>query len=181
MKIVIAQQKGGTAKSTTALLLAVILDKAGKEFEIIDLDPQKSLTGWIDTIGLKSTRGANYQIIDTPPSVFDTETEKALNSADTVIVPSGTSVSELQVTATTLPTIKGRTKAPVRVLWSRVQSNTTAGKSLDELSQHIGADTFKQSIALRQCYQQDFIMEGWKGLNAPARDEASAFVLEVIA
>lgn len=180
MKIAVVQQKGGTAKSTTALLLAVVLERAGKTFEIIDLDPQKSLTEWLKMCGLKSTSGANYQIIDTPPSVFNEETNMILSEADQIIVPSGTSVSELQVTATTLPTIKSRTKGEVRVLWSRVQSNTTAGKSLVELSEHIGADTFKQSIALRQCYQQDFITEGWKGLNTQAREEGTSFVLEVI-
>jgi len=180
MKIAIVQQKGGTAKSTTALILAVILDKAGKEFEITDLDPQKSLTGWIEMCELKSTVGAKYQIIDTPPSVFDDKTNAILAEADEVIVPSGTSVSELQVTATTLPTIKSRTKGRIRVLWSRVQKNTTAGKSLDELSRHIGAETFSHYIGLRQCYQQEFVSDGWKGLNPKAREETSSFVLEVI-
>lgn len=180
MKVVIAHQKGGTSKSTTALLLAVVLHKAGKLFEIVDLDPQKSLTSWISMIGLESTPGANYQITDTPPSVFNIETEKQLAEADLVIVPSGTSVSELQVTASTLPTIKQRTNGKVKVLWSRVQSNTLAGRSLAEFTEQIGADAFKSTIGLRQCYQQDFLVKGWNGLNTQAREEASTFVLETI-
>lgn len=180
MKIVVAQQKGGTAKSTTSLLLAVILDKAGKEFEIEDLDPQESLSSWVSIIGVKSTKGADYKITDTPPSVFDTATEKALNDADLVIVPSGTSVSDLQVTASTLPLINSRTKGKVRVLWSKVQSNTQAGKSLKEFTEQIEAKSFKNTIGLRQCYQQDFLIKGWEGLNNQARDEASTFVLEAI-
>lgn len=180
MNIVVTHQKGGTAKSTTALILSVVLVESGNEVEIVDLDPQQSLTAWLASIGVKSTPGAKYKITDTPPSVFDAETSKALSEADRVIVPSGTSVSELQVTATTLPLIEERTNGVVKILWSRLQMNTLAAKSIAEMADQLGCQCFKAVIGQRQCYQQDFLIEGWSGLNRQAKDEVSMFTLEAI-
>jgi len=42
--IVIANQKGGTAKTTTAAALAVLLARRGTSTHLIDMDPQASLT-----------------------------------------------------------------------------------------------------------------------------------------
>ncbi|MBN2577893.1 MAG: AAA family ATPase [Pirellulales bacterium] len=45
MKIIaIANQKGGTAKTTTTAALAVLLSRGGTPVHIVDLDPQASLT-----------------------------------------------------------------------------------------------------------------------------------------
>ena len=180
MKIVVTHQKGGTAKSTTALALAVALIEAGNEIELVELDPQMSLTAWANAIGIASTPGARYTIIDTPPSVFDKKTIEALSTADRVIIPSGTSVSDLQVTASTLPLIKEQTKGSMKILWSRIQANTQAAKSIAEITDKIGYSAYKSTIGLRQCYQQDFLLKGWSGLNPQAKDEVSRFVLEAI-
>jgi len=180
MNIVIAHQKGGTAKSTTALIIAVILHRAGKKIKIIDLDSQKSLTGWIEKIGLETSEDASYTIIDTPPSMFDKQTVAALQTADKVVVPSGTSVADLEVTASSLATIEARTSGDLRILWSKVQTNTQAGKSLKELSEALERSCFNTPIVLRQCYQQQFCHVGWNALNTQAREECSNFVIELI-
>ena len=40
----IANQKGGTAKTTTAAAFAVLLARAGVPTHLVDMDPQASLT-----------------------------------------------------------------------------------------------------------------------------------------
>jgi cellulose biosynthesis protein BcsQ len=181
MNIVITHQKGGVAKSTTALIIAAVLSEVGKTFEVVDLDPQKSLTSWLNMANLESTPGGKYKITDTPPSVLDKATILALKDADIVVVPSGTSVAELQVTSSTLPLFKERTSGEIKVLWSKVQANTQAGKALESFAEQLQVSSFNSFIGLRQCYQQDFITKGWGGLNSKAKEEVSAFVLELLA
>ena len=45
MKIIaIANQKGGTAKTTTTAALGVLLSRLGLRVHLVDMDPQASLT-----------------------------------------------------------------------------------------------------------------------------------------
>ena len=59
MKIIaIANQKGGTAKTTTAAAIAVLLSRAGFHVHLVDSDPQASLT---TAFGLMDPKGLLYE------------------------------------------------------------------------------------------------------------------------
>lgn len=56
--LTIGNQKGGTAKTTTAAALAVLLSRTGQPVHVIDMDPQASLTA---AFGQSDGEGMLYQ------------------------------------------------------------------------------------------------------------------------
>jgi len=58
--IAISNQKGGTAKTTTAAALAVLLSRTGLRVHLVDSDPQASLT---TAFGLSDPRGLLYEAV----------------------------------------------------------------------------------------------------------------------
>lgn len=116
--ITVAQQKGGSGKTTLAVNLAVGFRKAGHSVALLDTDPQGSLGRWFMTrreagiedmeFSTASAWGVSYEveklrkehdyvIVDTPPKV-DADLRPALRESDLVIVP--ISASQVDVWAT---------------------------------------------------------------------------------
>jgi len=58
--LAIANQKGGTAKTTTAAALGVLLSRAGTRTHLIDMDPQASLT---TAFGQRDPKGLLYRAL----------------------------------------------------------------------------------------------------------------------
>ncbi len=124
--ITIAQQKGGTGKTTLASHLAVAWSRhGGKSVAILDVDPQGSLGEWLETrerrlgedetgLGFRTASGwgarrearsmaRDYDIviIDTPPKA-ELEVTPAMEAADLIVVPVQPSPVDLWATETTL-------------------------------------------------------------------------------
>ena len=102
--ITIAQQKGGSGKTTLAATLATAFLDVGKTVAIVDTDPQGSLGKWFMTrldakgddpklmFATATAWGINYElrslsdkadivIVDTPPKA-DSDLRPALRAAD---------------------------------------------------------------------------------------------------
>jgi chromosome partitioning protein len=106
--ITIAQQKGGSGKTTLAVNLAVAFSRMGHSVALLDTDPQGSLGRWFLArrarmqapgmdLSTASAWGVSYEceklrkttdivIVDTPPKV-DADLRPALREADLILIP----------------------------------------------------------------------------------------------
>lgn len=145
MIVTMANAKGGVAKTTGAILLAVAwVRRFEREAVVLDADPQSSASLWRDMaedagsgLGLVDVRPANLStlrrvarmgvdaglvVVDAPPQ--GRLLEEAMNVADFVIVPTSDSPLDLQQAWATMAAIPSGARAAVLV--SRAEVNTRA-------------------------------------------------------
>lgn len=141
--ITVAQQKGGSGKTTIAANLAVAFQRAGKTVALLDTDPQGSLGRWFmlrrergdpgiefataSAWGVsyecdKLRRSFDYVIVDTPPKI-DSDLKPALRESDLVVVPVSASQVDLWATEGVLDLAK-REKSDVLVVLNRAKAGT---------------------------------------------------------
>lgn len=142
--LTVAQQKGGSGKTTIAVNLAVELRRRGLGIALLDTDPQGSLGRWflsrrerLGEAGMelstasawgvgyeceKLKRQADLVIVDTPPKV-DADLRPALREADLVLVPVAASMVDLWATDGVFDLIEREGRRAVIVL-NRVKSGT---------------------------------------------------------
>ena len=84
--IAVANQKGGTGKTTTAIHLAYWLSQRGQVL-VVDADAQQSSTTWIEDLNLQG------EIINDPDELFDTVPQLG-KQYDFVVVDGPASMSE---------------------------------------------------------------------------------------
>ena len=144
--ITIAQQKGGTGKTTLAVLLALAFTNYHNlKVAIIDTDPQGSLGKWFmireekklsnDNLTFKTASlwGAQYEsktlkkdhdivIIDTPPKI-ESDARPSIESADLVLIPMAASHVDFWATGAIVEIAK---KANKKIL---IQINRSSQRS----------------------------------------------------
>jgi chromosome partitioning protein len=142
--IVIANQKGGSGKSTTTVHLAVAAEQAGDGPVVIsDTDPQGSTVDWFNQrkrAGIETPRfapltlsdlthylsalqdaGASYLFIDTAPSIGGVNPD-LFAIADLILIPLNPTPTDLRALVKGLPVIKQSAK-PFNFMLSRVRPN----------------------------------------------------------
>lgn len=148
--ITVAQQKGGSGKTTIAANLAVAFLRDGKSVALLDSDPQGSLGRWFMTrrergepgvsFSTASAWGVGYEceklkrehdivIVDTPPKV-DADLRPALRESDLVIVPVAMSQVDLWATESVLDLAR-RENRPVMVVLNRARPGTRLAGRID--------------------------------------------------
>jgi chromosome partitioning protein len=203
--ITVAQQKGGSGKTTVAVNLAVAAVRAGHSVAVIDTDPQGSLGRWFMTrlerfdgapdmeFSTASAWGVGYEvgklarehdlvIIDTPPKV-DTDLKPALRAADLVLVPVATSHVDLWATEGVLD-LADRVSVSTLLVLNRTRSGTRLGAEVAAAAAETSADLAEAQLANRIIYAETL----GQGLGAQesarrgaAQAEVDALLDEVLA
>lgn len=178
--ITVAQQKGGSGKTTLAANLAAALadSKAGsKRVAVLDIDPQHSLSRWhairlarttpATSLGFSDAAGWRMAIelerlrrdhdvvlVDSPPQV-DADARRAIRGADLVVVPLQPSPPDLWAAEGTLK-LAAEEKRPACLVLNRVPAS---GKLRDAMAAELrarGQVLLPAQLGNRTAYAQAF-------------------------
>lgn len=172
--ITVAQQKGGSGKTTLAVNLGVALARAGRSVALLDTDPQGSLGRWFMTrrarlgapgmeFSTASAWGVSYEceklrkqvdfvIVDTPPKV-DADLRPALREADLVLVPVASSHVDLWATEGVLDLCARERKRSLIVL-NRRKVGTRLGQEVAEAASALAAGVAEAGLGNRVVFAE---------------------------
>jgi chromosome partitioning protein len=186
-------QKGGTAKTTTAINLAVEALAYGLEVVVIDLDPQVSACDWKDirgemppvvaatpvphlerTLRAAAENGADLAIIDTAGRTNDAASAAA-RAADLILVPLQPSLIDLKTLGATLDIIRLAGNKPTRALLARVKASGTRHEDTTAWLTQQGVEVCPASLGERVTYQDAYA----QGLGVSEAEPSGKAALEI--
>lgn len=176
--VTIAQQKGGTGKTTLSAHLAVAwADGGNRSVALLDVDPQGSLGEWFEAresalgeagAGLefrtasgwgarreaqRLARDHDFVVVDTPPHA-DLDAKPAIESADLVVIPVQPTPMDLWATRTTLEMLGSSDLAGVIVLNRLPPRGRLAGEMVEAMTDFggdIAASALGNRVAFAEC------------------------------
>ncbi len=170
----IACQKGGSAKTTTGINLAVEAVARGLEVVYIDLDPQVSACDWKDIRGDKppvvaatpvphldralraaDEAGADLAIVDTAGRTNDAASAAA-RVADLILVPLQPSLIDLKTLSATLEIIRLAGNKPTRALLTRVRAAGSRHEDTTAWLEQQGVEVCPFVLGERVIYQDAY-------------------------
>lgn len=203
LTITVAQQKGGSGKTTLAANLAVEFLARGHSVAVLDTDPQGSLGRWFMTrraamgeatgldFATASAWGVSYEldkllksneivIVDTPPKV-DSDLRPAIRGSNLVVVP--VSVSQVDVWATdTVLDMARREKRDTLLVMNRAAPRARLTQEIASCLQELDSRTAQTVLRNRVIYAEVLglgqgVVE--KAVRGPAAVEIRALANEI--
>ncbi len=176
--ITIAQQKGGSGKTTLAAHLAVAWTQAGQRVAILDVDPQGSLGQWFerreDRLGEAGmdlsfrtasgwgarreakalTRDHDLVVVDTAPHA-DREARSAMENASLVVVPVQPTPSDLWATQATLE-LASNERIPAAMVLNRVPARARLTAEIEAALAEFDAPLAQGRLGNRVAFAESF-------------------------
>ncbi len=179
MKVAVANLKGGTSKTTSAVFLAAAFARRGKTL-LVDCDPQGSALSWAESaeeggaslgfsvMGLpvkdvhRKIKGfeGDYEhvVIDTPPGEIAI-TRSALLAADTAVVavqPTAMDLDRVMPTLELLAEVEPVNDVTFHVLLARVRRISREGRDAREAMEGMGLPLLKTEVPQLGFYADAF-------------------------
>ena len=189
-KIVFLNGKGGSGKTTAAILTACAMAEGKRRVALLDLDGQATATAWLEALNHPrlSVLGrpdadpaeADIVVVDTPPRLDEAILKPALSGATAVLIVSRPTPPDLWTAQKTAQLLSARAlRAPVRLLFNAVKTNTVMASLTDQMARQIGVPRLENVLRERQCYVHA-ALEGWRVLTPEAREEIQNAVIEIL-
>ena len=196
LTITVAQQKGGSGKTTLAVNLAIALMQRGHSVAVMDTDPQGSMGRWFmerrermggePGIGFAtaSAWGVSYEcekllkqhdfvIIDTPPKI-DSDLKPALRESSLVLVPVATSHVDLWATESVLE-LAQRVGRPVLMVLNRAPGRAKLTQDVIAQLDGLHAPRARTVLGNRVIFAETL----GEGLGVVEKDRGSAAAAEI--
>jgi chromosome partitioning protein len=176
MRLAIANLKGGTGKTTTAVHLAAGFGRRGRTL-LVDADRQGSASEWASMIAEEApftlvadpepdlhrrlasyANGYEHVIVDTPPG-HESVVRSALLAVDEVLIPLSPSlmdVNRLRPTIELIAAVEGISPVTLRVLLTKVRAGTRTGRLSRETLLALGVPVLTCEIPLLEAYVTGF-------------------------
>jgi chromosome partitioning protein len=182
--IAVANQKGGSGKTTVSMQLAGAIARRGNRVLVVDADPQGTATRWAasaednhpfpaSVIGLSAANEKvhrevkkfiddyGYIIIDCPPAADSPVPQSALLIADLVLVPIIPSPLDMWAAVGIRQVIFNvgdiNEGLKSRLVLNQCQPNTTLTQETLEVLPEFGIELAKTQIRHRQVYRQSAV------------------------
>lgn len=165
----IVSRKGGVGKSTIAVHLASLAAEEGYKVALIDMDLQASCVAWRrkredagvvvasataaelpERIKACARLGADYVFIDTRPDIGEIA-QAVIRESDVVLVPTGTTVVDLESIAGTLKMVR-QMKTPAHVIFNRVPARSKDLREAQGILKQIGQPYAPGHLVERMAY-----------------------------
>ena len=194
--ITVAQQKGGSGKTTIAANLAAAFARS-RRVALLDTDPQRSLTRWHDIRAARPTppsleitasavsswrvqaeldrlrREFDLVIIDSPPQV-DQDARRAIRAANLILIPVQPSAPDLWAAEGTL-TLAKEERRPAHLVLNRTAPGRRAAEAVRAMLRAVKLEALACGLGNRAAFAKAFAA----GLSAAEYTPRSAAATEL--